>query len=409
MLFPTPRKEVTRMNGPEILVVGGGPSGLRAATLLARSGFGVRVFERKSEIGADVICTGIVGKEIFPEFGLRTESVLREIQDVRLISSTGSEISYRHPVPFACVVDRERFDRALADEARAAGVDITLGASVSRVERTGRGIRIEADGPGGEKLRSDASMAILATGIDCRLNAQAGLGVPNDRLFGAQAELETGGDGAATIFVGKNVAPGAFGWSVPISGGRTRIGLITSLRPRAWLENLICRAHPGLADRLGPEDIRIKAIAQGLVARSAADRVISLGEAAGQVKTTTGGGIYFGLLCARIAARVIAEAAAAGSFAARRLGAYEESWRSAIKKEILVGHFARRVFARFTDNQIERLFDLARTDGIIPLMQSEGRFDWQSGLILDLARKVPPLRAFGGIRKKLSAFDQIPN
>jgi len=392
----------------DILVVGGGPSGLQAATLLAQSGLSVRVLERKSEIGADVICTGIVGKEIFPEFGLRTDSVLREMQDVRLVSSTGSEILYRHPEPFACIVDRSVFDRSLADEARAAGVGISLGISVITFDWTDNGVRVETVGPGGEPGRFEARMAILATGIDSRLNFQAGLGVAKDHLYGAQAEIETSAD-SASIFIGKSVAPGAFAWSVPTSAGRTRIGLVTSRQPRVWLVNLVRRFFPELEEQFRPESIRVKAIAQGLVQRTAGDRVITLGEAAGQVKTTTGGGIYFGLLSSRIAARVIADAAKDGSFGAARLAEYDAAWRAALKKEILIGHFARRIFARFTDNQIDHLFELARTDGIIPLMQSEGRFDWQSGLILGLAKRVPPFSYFGGIRKKLNLLDHLPN
>jgi geranylgeranyl reductase family protein len=396
------------MERSDILVIGGGPSGLHAAALLARSGFDVRVLERKREIGADVICTGIVGKEIFPEFNLGTHSVLREMQTVRLVSSSGSEILYKHPEPFACVVDRSAFDGSLADEARAAGARIILGVSVNRFDWTDTGVRVETIEPGGEPGRFEARMAILATGIDSRLNVQAGLDAARDHLYGAQAEISAGAR-EATIFVGRSVAPGAFAWSVPAAAGRTRIGLVTSRQPRVWLVNLVRRFFPELKDSFRPEDIGVKPIAQGLVQRTAGDRVISLGEAAGQVKTTTGGGIYFGLLSARIAARVITAAASAGSFDARQLAEYDDAWRSALRKEILVGHFARRIFARFTDSQIERLFELARTDGIIPLMQTEGRFDWQSGLIIDLAKKVPPFSYFNAVRRKLALLEHLQN
>ncbi|CAD7770706.1 hypothetical protein BLFGPEAP_00420 [Candidatus Methanoperedenaceae archaeon GB50] len=67
----------------------------------------------------------------------------------------------------------------------------------------------------------------------------------------------------------------------------------------------------------GPLDIAsvgYKPIAQGLVSKTCTDRVIAVGETAGQVKTTTGGGIYYGLLCSEIAVQVILKAFKKNSF-----------------------------------------------------------------------------------------------
>jgi digeranylgeranylglycerophospholipid reductase len=234
-----------------------------------------------------------------------------------------------------------------------------------------------------------------------------GLGAPEDHLYGAQVEIEKSNGSMATIFVGKNIAPGAFAWAVPTAEGRLRLGLVTSREPRTWLLHLLKTSFPEEREGFLPETIRVKAIAQGLVSRTHADRVIAVGEAAGQVKTTTGGGIYFGLLCSRIAADVISRCHQAGSFSAHSLSVYDKTWREAIQKEILVGHYARRIFSLFSDAQIERLIDLAKTDGIIPLIQTKGQFDWQSGLLLELAKKVPPLSYFNDIRKKLDLFDRF--
>lgn len=110
----------------DVIIVGGGPSGLNAARRLAEEGLEVVVLERKREIGKPVICTGIVGQKTFREFGLSRDSILREIKKINLISPYGSSLNYDHPQAFAYVIDREKFDKLLGDEAEANGVEIKL-------------------------------------------------------------------------------------------------------------------------------------------------------------------------------------------------------------------------------------------------------------------------------------------
>ena len=115
------------MKSSDVLIVGGGPSGLRLAARLAGAGLDVRVLERKDGIGSSVVCTGIIGKEVFDSFGMNRDSALGELQTVRLVSPFGTSVVYSHPQPFAYVVDRERFDRNLAAEAASRGADIEPG------------------------------------------------------------------------------------------------------------------------------------------------------------------------------------------------------------------------------------------------------------------------------------------
>ncbi|MGZ4886536.1 MAG: FAD-dependent monooxygenase, partial [Candidatus Aminicenantales bacterium] len=91
----------------DVLVIGGGPSGLRVAGRLAARGLDVRVLEKKAAVGRNVVCTGIIGKDVFARFGLDPCSIIQEIRDVRLVSPFGTSLTYSHPRPFACVVDRE--------------------------------------------------------------------------------------------------------------------------------------------------------------------------------------------------------------------------------------------------------------------------------------------------------------
>ncbi len=370
------------------MVVGGGPSGLCLARELAASGLDVRVLEKKDEIGKDVLCTGIVGKMVFPEFGLQTDSVRAEIGDVRLVSPGGNALVYRHPHAFARVVDRGLFDKALAGQAETAGARIELKTQVNDIVPDDEGVKVLAHNGGWEPAEFRTRIAVLATGVHHGLQKKLGLGSARAYLYGAQIELETEKPDVTSIYFGKDVAPGGFAWVVPSGAGKARIGLITSSHPKARFYRFM-ESRDWQRNRAVGQPLGFKAIAQGLVSKTFGDRILVLGEAAGQVKTTTGGGIYFGLLCSRIASDVIRRALARSDCSASGLAPYEAGWRKLLRKEIRIGEAARKLLAGVSDARLERLFDLARNDGMIPIVREKGNFDWHSGLILALIRRLP--------------------
>jgi digeranylgeranylglycerophospholipid reductase len=93
----------------------------------------------------------------------------------------------------------------------------------------------------------------------------------------------------------------------------------------------------------GDIQIATKAIAQMPHRQGNAERVLVIGEAAGQVKATTGGGIYYGLLAARLAADMISQTFAKGCFAAPILQRYERAWRFLLTDELVLGLLFRKL------------------------------------------------------------------
>jgi len=375
----------------DVIVIGGGPSGLNASRILAEKGLDVVVLERKREIGIHSICTGIVGKEAFTEFNLSIDSILNNIQKVRMISPYSTQINYQHPVAFANVVDREKFDKYLADVAQEKGVEIELETHVLDISVNNNCVDVLTKAKSKNLQKYSAKMAIIATGIDYKLNKKLGLGYPKDFIYGIQAELETNNFDSIQILVGNNIAPGAFAWVVPVYEKFVRVGLMTEKEPNGYFQNLMKRLNLTKGLELNKKHIQFRGIAQGLVSRTYGERVIAVGEAAGQVKTTSGGGIYFGLLCSNIASRVVLKRFGEGCFSARALAEYEKLWKKAIQKEILIGYYIRKICGKLSDSQIERMFQIAQTDGIIPLIREKGNFDWHSELMLALIKKMPLL------------------
>jgi len=389
------------MRKSDVIVIGAGPSGLRTAARLAGAGLDVRVLEKKPRVGAGVVCTGIVGKEVFDDFGLDRGPVIEELRRVRLVSPFETTLVYEHPRAFACVVDRERFDRGLAATAAAAGATIVCDARVDDVAVGPDGVDVTVKNGDGDVSREAAAVAVLATGVEFGLQKKLGLSLPRDFLKGAQVECACPGADMTTLFFGREVAPGAFAWSVPSGEGRARVGLLTQKDPKACLRRLLERSFGDVPVTAVESAIRTKPVAQGLLSKTFGDRVLAVGEAAGQTKTTTGGGISYGLACADLAAEVVQECFGRSSFGPADLAEYERRWKALLQKEILVGHYTRRMCARLSDGRIESLFQLARTDGIVPIIRDKADFDWHSGLIFALLQRLSFMRFFREVKDRI--------
>lgn len=371
----------------DVVVIGAGPSGLNCARRMAQAGLSVAVLERKKEIGENVVCTGIIGKEAFDRFSLKTDSIMMSLKDVKLVSPYKTSLDYSHPEVFAYVVDRGKFDRNLAEDACQMGAEVVVDTLAQDIHVGHDSVKIPVDSGDKAQRTYQAEVAVLATGIDYRLQKKVGLGLPKNFMNGVQMECDVEHTQEPTLLVGKNLAPGAFAWSIPVNGKRVRVGLVTEKDPRTYFPRLLESLYPGEADKLTGKKVQYKAIAQGALSRTYGDRILAVGEAAGQVKTTTGGGVYYGLVCSDIAADTVLEAFASGSFDRYTLEDYEVRWKDAIHKELKIGYYTRKVCGKLGDLEVERLFQIAKSNGVFPLISKMGNFDWHGDLILQLTKK----------------------
>jgi flavin-dependent dehydrogenase len=128
----------------------------------------------------------------------------------------------------------------------------------------------------------------------------------------------------------------------------------------------------------------------GPIARSYCARALAVGDAAGQTKPTTGGGIYYGIYSAHCAAHPVAAAFAKSDFSSQCLAGYERQWWQILGKDIKSGSFFRRVSEQLTDSEMDRIFRVARSNRSLLAAAQKLRFDWHSDLI-SLALKHPLL------------------
>jgi digeranylgeranylglycerophospholipid reductase len=128
--------------------------------------------------------------------------------------------------------------------------------------------------------------------------------------------------------------------------------------------------------------------------------MLVVGDAAGQVKPTSAGGIYYGLLCADIAARTLHQALEEGDLSGKRLMRYERGWRKKLGRELRIGYWTRKLFERLSDRQIDLIFEIIRANGIDEaLLKAEGlTFDWHSKTVLSLLKYQLVTRTVGLIK-----------
>jgi flavin-dependent dehydrogenase len=119
---------------------------------------------------------------------------------------------------------------------------------------------------------------------------------------------------------------------------------------------------------------------------SYADRTIVVGEAAGQLKAVTCGGIYYGILAAEIAAETLNVALNRNLHDSAALSIYEKRWRKLLDKELKAGMRIRSAFEKFSDSRIETLFEIACRDGLMSLIREKANFDWHRELIGEVLR-----------------------
>jgi len=363
--------------------VGAGPAGSYIAYELASLGHDVAVFEEKSASGLNVCCTGIISTECFHSLGLGTDVILTKANSIKFFSPAGRRLRLQTEKVQAYVVNRLLLDKALASKAQSQGAQYFFSSPVIDIIPGKDSIQVETLCFGAREIFS-ARAVVLASGFKPKLPPKLGLGKIKSFLVGAQTEIEDKNVDEPEVYFGQEIAPGSFAWLVPTSANKAYVGLLATsqakLHLQKFLNNLFCKGR--ITSR--EVEIRQKAIPVGTLARSYGDRVLVIGDAAGQVKPTTGGGIYFGHLGARVAAEVLDEALRSDNLTAGQLSRYQKQWKAKMGKELSRGYWVRWAYAKLSDRQIEGIFNMFDSSGMAEalLNSSDFSFDWHSGLIL---------------------------
>jgi len=371
----------------DVVIVGGGPAGLLAARRLAEAGCDVVVLEEHRRIGHPAHCTGIVSVEMTKLVKIPEDIILSRLGHARLVGPHGDscDINWAADREEILTIDRAAFDESLAAEAVAAGAVVRLGAFVNGLAATANAVTV---GVGRESVSARA--CILACGVSYRFQRQLGLGLPGRLLHTAQVEVDAEPSEGVELYVGERLAPEGFIWMVPIMRDgrpRAKVGLVAKGHAAKYLRHFAER--PEIARRLRetPRTPTIRLLPVKPTAASYTTRVLVAGDAGGFTKPTTGGGIYYSLVTATLAADTFIDALKAGRFDAQFLSAYEKRWQERLGHELRVGDWFRELLVKLPDRDVGTLIRALATEDVQAVIQQTARFNWHRDLIVSLLRQ----------------------
>ncbi len=349
----------------KVRIIGAGPSGSVAAISALRAGHEVEVYEEHEKAGYPQHCSGLVSKE-----GLQS---LSDIVDYRpytinkisraVFDFAGEEFVIDRKAETACVIDRAAFDHALAQNAEEEGAKIFYGKRFSHC--------------------CEASKQKTIIGADGTLSHTAHhFNFPKIKKFAftlkTKVKISTDEPNTVLMFYDNEKFPGFFGWLIPYNEYEAEIGMGTTegnaAKMKKGLDFLIektgAKESGKPMGRLIPIEPRAK-IAESF----GSTNVLLVGDAAGQVKSSSGGGVVFGSAGARLA-----------GLYAHSPQEYELKWKMENEKDMLAHTLLRSFFAVQPEFALRFTARFSRYAGLDSMLSLYGNMD-------------RPVRFFSGLSK----------
>ena len=357
----------------DVHIVGGGPAGLFAGIAALRAGKSALVSEEHARVGEPEACSGLISKS-----GLEALRALAGVDysraQINAISSArivcgGQEFGIKPKEETAVLISRQEFDTLAAEKYVQEGGTLRLGSKVTRDFEAG--CVIGADGP--------------ASAVAERF------GFPKIRTFVASmqgdCQYECDDPHCATIYLSSRDFPGFFGWAIPKNESEAKLGIGVSLpghHPLAYYRRFLAKlgvdgkpAHEFAA--VIPTSVRAKT-----ALRAGKQTVLLAGDAAGQVKATTGGGVFFGASCGWLAGKSPGEPEK-----------YEKAWRSQYGLDLALHGNLRAALDLAGGQPPSIMVSAAKALFFEELLSEKGKMDRWGGML-----RPSTFSAYAGILKK---------
>ncbi len=340
----------------DIHVIGAGPSGcISAISAIRNHNANVIVSEEHACAGIPMHCSGLFsidGLESLKEFVDYKKVIINRINGA-VIDIAGQKLTIDTKKSVAVVCNRTNFDRILAENAKKESAIMEYSKKVKNKFKANN--IIGADGPN----------SIVASYF----------GFPRIKRFVStlQTKIEYQCENLhiVEIFLSMSKFPGFFGWIIPHNKDEAEFGcgvLLPNNAKKAFDALLKMKGIKKAVNASGaiiPIESRVKT---AIVYNG--KNILLVGDAAGQTKATTGGGIVFGGNCAKLAGRYFDEPLL-----------YELMWRRKYLPDLFLHSLIREQLSKKEDQELEKFAKKLKDAGVEEYLSKNGHMDKPTKMI----------------------------
>ena len=352
----------------DVVVAGGSIAGLLCAREIASKGFSVLVIEEDYEIGTPEHCGGLVSIAGLKEIGVIPfrKTFDHTITSAEITSPGGDRFTIDSRKQKIVEIDRRELDKQIAFQAQNNGARIKVRTSFQ--EKTDTGIRTK-----NEKI--DCKIFVDARGVSSLIHKDR-TGILSSAQYEIYADWIRKGE--IKVIFDQVKYPGFFAWVIPSEQGKGKVGV-------AGRGINVSEALDSILDQRGEYSTIRKIFApiwiKGPIKNFVQGTTVMVGDAAGQAKPTTAGGIFTSGMGGVYAGQAISEFLRTGN--KKDLEQYQKRWTARFGREFEKQMLARKMLERIDNKTINTLFD-SITPEIIRDISQRDDFDFHTVSIIKL-------------------------
>ncbi len=358
----------------DVIVGGGSVSGLLAAREISSNGFSVLILEEDHEIGTPEHCGGVVSQKGLEKLGIipRIKTIDNYIKSA-IIKTKNNSFQINSENQHIIVIDRRSFDKELAFKAQSNGAEINTKSSITSVDYS--------DGIYNVKISSGkvfkSTFFVEARGVSRVIKSGYRNIIPSGQyeIYAPWIQKDT-----IEVEFDADLYPGFFAWIVPTGDGQGKVGVAgrhinTGLTLEKFLEK---KGKPYSIIRKIYAPLWI----HGYIKPFYVERNVAIGDAAGQTKPTTAGGIYSGGMGGIYAGRSISKSLENGNDSSF-LKEYQSNWINSFGKEFDRQVLFRKILERLDNKSLDKIFSNISSSAIDEI-SSTGDFDFHASALKSL-------------------------
>ncbi len=352
----------------DVIVAGGSVAGLLCAREIATKGFSVLVIEEDYEIGTPEHCGGLVSISGLEELGVIPfkKTFDHMIESAEITAPNGKSFSINSKNQKVVEISRRELDKQIAFQAQKNGAMIKVRTSFQEITDTG--IRTNEE-------NIDCKIFVDARGVSSLIHKDR-TGILSSAQYEIYADWIK--KGKVEVIFDQEKYPGFFAWIIPSNEGKGKVGVAgKGINVAETIDKILAKKgkHSTIRKIFAP--IWIK----GPIEKFVEGNVVIVGDAAGQAKPTTAGGIFTSGMGGVYAGKAIVEFLKTDDKS--KLEEYQSKWTDRFGKEFEKQIFARRILERLDNNTINKLFE-SITPEILKDISEKDDFDFHTSSIVKL-------------------------